>query len=1212
MKTQLNDVIQEMNQPKVFSFDIFTSLTENLRYKSEVEGFKTLVNVEKPDGEIELFFINQDQMIGHYYPDAKSETGYTCESLGLLANQMIAFTKDDVTYVCYSEGTSIYYIKEEHHLSYKYTKQIELNIDCDFTRGDITSVFMTTYQDQNKKPSIFIGITINDLSSNRSKFLYSVWNGEKTRFVNTTYFKDFEHCNPDKLTWYQKNNILYLLKTDGLIAFPVYPTGSAAYITLKYPSGLYDCKKFTLITDPKGNNQKLIGLFEDQKLYMEGSYYQWHPLNTTSESNEHYIDITSCLDKRIMDKQEYPANHIFAITTNHELFHTSISDRCNDISLVPIEDKVTQVILNQSNQGSLSAILCGENGASLELINQSFSTDIWNTHTVAQPNYTDFETFRSYTSEISLFDEAGIPITATKFKLLANEKTLVYINHKIDMLSPNSMNIYTTNEMGKLVFAQEIDSFSAPNILIELLDDSIGDSDQAVPKMFALSQYKDIQKSLEHIEANDLMNATKNDGTNLLEDTYRTKEYTEPIANAIRDCMSYMPDKNHDIRSSQWLSQRDVYQIGRLELDDSNSGWMIAVGSDGALEYRSLSEREILQENQIEGVRDFFRGIGNFFKSVAKKAIQISAIIFKKIGNTIKVGFDYFIGIAKKTVEFIIGFAQQIIDVALSIFDMVKVFFEDVFEWLAFIFNWNDILETKEAIKYVTQKGLESIENTVDELYQIVSKGINFAKDKVEGLFDLLISKIDEQTTIAQLYQGNVAGLPPASPNESLANNILLNRMTEDICDETVVLGHSAIDTSMWDDLLKVLEEYGKNIMNTEAFGNAMAYFEDACTSRDEFFSNALKGLVEIVKGLAMVAFDTIQLVIDAFFVVIRHMLKAMSEMINGEIKLPFISTLYKKISGSALTLGDCTALIAAVPVNIIYKLAKGVAPFRHGTGDLDQFKKILDELFRRPLLHGSDKVLAVSPEGIELANFILGILDGIVSFCYYVLANVSDGLATIKMPVSVGKVDIYEKIEGKVALAAWIFEIIWMYNSLAGLILEAATTIEKEVIYFFRLSQFVFESLLGVFIDEASILGSMTLSDSANDAVIVTSAMFTGAVPMAICLMATILEIVYYDGGNNTSEIIAYVSSFMPSFLSATKFLFMNDLNQLSINSIHVPLPAFIGLLLDAIVEYAYPALSLASTLTAGDAKVCKLEVDKDSIKELISIDDLMLHFSF
>ena len=103
-----------------------------------------------------------------------------------------------------------------------------------------------------------------------------------------------------------------------------------------------------------------------------------------------------------------------------------------------------------------------------------------------------------------------------------------------------------------------------------------------------------------------------------------------------------------------------------------------------------------------------------------------------------------------------------------------------------------------------------------------------------------------------------------------------------------------------------------------------MKYFEESCKGgKEAFFANSLKGLLEIIRGLAKVGLSSVNFLIDAFFAVIKSLFQEMKELLTEKINFPFISTLYSQISGDEFTLLDCTALIAAVPSNIIYKSVK-------------------------------------------------------------------------------------------------------------------------------------------------------------------------------------------------------------------------------------------------------------------------------------------------
>ena len=60
---------------------------------------------------------------------------------------------------------------------------------------------------------------------------------------------------------------------------------------------------------------------------------------------------------------------------------------------------------------------------------------------------------------------------------------------------------------------------------------------------------------------------------------------------------------------------------------------------------------------------------------------------------------------------------------------------------------------------------------------------------------------------------------------------------------------------------MQAIEKYAADISETQEFKTAMKYFEESCKGgKEAFFANSLKGLLEIIRGLAKVGLSSVNL----------------------------------------------------------------------------------------------------------------------------------------------------------------------------------------------------------------------------------------------------------------------------------------------------------------------------------------------------------------
>ena len=122
------------------------------------------------------------------------------------------------------------------------------------------------------------------------------------------------------------------------------------------------------------------------------------------------------------------------------------------------------------------------------------------------------------------------------------------------------------------------------------------------------------------------------------------------------------------------------------------------------------------------------------------------------------------------------------------------------------------------------------------------------------------------------------------------------------------------------------------------AFANAINYFEKAVSTPDQFLNLVVSGVLSAVEGAAQLLIQAAQTVIDIVFDIVEALARLTRKALNAAWSIPFVSDLYKRVTGGELTAVDLVAMIVAIPGTIFYKLAAGAAPFPTES-DVEAFK---------------------------------------------------------------------------------------------------------------------------------------------------------------------------------------------------------------------------------------------------------------------------------
>lgn len=165
----------------------------------------------------------------------------------------------------------------------------------------------------------------------------------------------------------------------------------------------------------------------------------------------------------------------------------------------------------------------------------------------------------------------------------------------------------------------------------------------------------------------------------------------------------------------------NIDAVGRLRPAHGKVGWSLQK-KDGKLVYQTLVTEEGLQflaeaENAMlgrGGIKSFFRSIGDLIRAAAEKMVEVVKVVVTVVGDVVKTIITYVKDKVKYLLQAVVENVQIVFDVVESIFDQVQVYFKDLFEWLAYIFRWDDILRTKDIIVYSILEQIKFAEEVID------------------------------------------------------------------------------------------------------------------------------------------------------------------------------------------------------------------------------------------------------------------------------------------------------------------------------------------------------------------------------------------------------------------------------------------------------------------------------------------------------------------
>ncbi len=304
---------------------------------------------------------------------------------------------------------------------------------------------------------------------------------------------------------------------------------------------------------------------------------------------------------------------------------------------------------------------------------------------------------------------------------------------------------------------------------------------------------------------------------------------------------------------------------------------------------------------------------GDIIHAIKKGFITITNFVVEKT----RAGYNIVLKIGNEVVKFVVKTAKAIGQFAERIFEKIKIAFKKLYEFLAFLFDWKDILVTKNAIKGFTLAMFDGFEENVHKLQDKVDVYLKEIEDFVNPGFEY------ENTTF------EVERLKPKSSNDS--RMMWIDSKKEHLSKTSNGKGSilNTLPDAVQEPIVGALNELMPYFTKYKSlFSNAFSGIADEFMKLFKGEINVLDFLKYFVRAIATICVSFVRDIIRIIFKAIRALIRAVRDVLNDSIEIPFFSALYEKISGSKFSILDALSLLIAIPTTIAYKIGEGEAPF--------------------------------------------------------------------------------------------------------------------------------------------------------------------------------------------------------------------------------------------------------------------------------------------
>ena len=387
-----------------------------------------------------------------------------------------------------------------------------------------------------------------------------------------------------------------------------------------------------------------------------------------------------------------------------------------------------------------------------------------------------------------------------------------------------------------------------------------------------------------------------------------------------------------------------------LRPDSAPAGyrWGIQAGAGGVTLLDATAIDSLVAAGETAGrfFSDLGDGLADFFEGFKSRVHEGWTFVVRKAEQA----YEFICAVGNRIKKFVLDTLEQIGGFFTWLWNEIKTGLEKVWEFLKFVFNWEDILLAR------------------DVLVSVVSEGLNHMKASTRTLREKTVEGFDTAIATVNAWRTEV-GMPPAKlkpppVGESFADSLrsagpdAQNKVDQSTGNSATSWIFDKID-SFFDQIVHFEGVSPGQVANHairafvegvagDQLQNLMNTWEQIKTDIDRLFDGTVPGVkdlnFETVKTLFVALGST---VVIGFLTALRDLaaraIDLLGEMVEviraalfSEISFPFIEKLVALVSpdttiDTSFRIVDGLMLLVAVPATVTYKLIFGQAPFKKG-----------------------------------------------------------------------------------------------------------------------------------------------------------------------------------------------------------------------------------------------------------------------------------------
>lgn len=322
--------------------------------------------------------------------------------------------------------------------------------------------------------------------------------------------------------------------------------------------------------------------------------------------------------------------------------------------------------------------------------------------------------------------------------------------------------------------------------------------------------------------------------------------------------------------------------------------------------------RAALPELQLESFSPLGwaqNAVGDLYHAVEKGFETITSYVVE----VVKEGYKIVLKIAGQVLDFIVDTAKKVVAFVEKVFNSIKTFFKDLFDYLAFLFSWDDIIRTKRVLKKYGEEQFDKAKGEILNYKKIVIDYFEQYKEVLKRQKFEIDKKYHSDMVFSSL------------PKNDGSNGESDPKLVWTVSKRNLFFKSGALNSQAMtdDDIIAAKIKADENDVPSE-IANLFLDFFGGKISISEFSE-------KVINRIALLAVQLIEYVVGKIFDWLVSIIDLIKKLLYTEIEIPILSGLYFKITNDKLSIADFVALLIAIPMTIGYKIAFKEAPFQEG-----------------------------------------------------------------------------------------------------------------------------------------------------------------------------------------------------------------------------------------------------------------------------------------